>query len=393
MKSSTGIQNPYDTSGGQLEWGTPAMGRALLRSGAATLSGKDFSQGIAKGASAFADAAQKARARQVAKQKAENKLTTQRTNQALQAQELQQEARQNQLERAKTAQGLRKDRYIETGNGVLYDTQNQKYVTPPEDVQASQGPDAQFGAVFQGPDGQLYSKIDRPGQGQSVFQNMNTGKTVGKLPRGTVRVKDTMIGARNSAVGRESGKDEVQAASRVVDATETINQMDFLERKYRDAGVGPVIFDFADRFLGKRLGVPGFADATSMDEIEQAIADRRIEIRQRMKGQGEITEQEGKLLYKTLPQMTTDPEAFQTVINIQRRSAKRLKAYWDQWQGLSESQKREYDYNFDNFKAQVPNPVPVYEPKDSSSSRGSVGNGAKASQERSVDDLIRQYAE
>ena len=172
-----------------------------------------------------------------------------------------------------------------------------------------------------GQDGRMYY----PGQdaeGNVVFRS-DSGEVVDSVP-GMMTPTYSEIANRNRTLGAGQGKEQVAVENEVLDANSKISQYDNLLSLVDTAGVGTDVWTQVTGRLAELTGMDiAGIDLTDRGIAQQQIASMNVAASAALRGQGQVTEFERKLLANTLPQMTMDPQAAKTVIDILKKAEQR----------------------------------------------------------------------
>ena len=172
-----------------------------------------------------------------------------------------------------------------------------------------------------GKDGRMYYP-GQDAQGNVVFRS-DSGEVVTSVP-GMMTPTYSEIANRNRTLGAGQGKEQVAVEAEVLDANSKISQYDNLLSLVDTAGVGTDVWTQVTGRLAELSGMDiGGIDLTDRGVAQQQIASMNVAASAALRGQGQVTEFERKLLADTLPQMTMDPQAAKTVIDILKKAEQR----------------------------------------------------------------------
>ena len=260
--------------------------------------------------------------------------------------------------------------YVDMGNGVLLDRKTGKLNTVGVDavveaqrrlaeIEAQYSPTnkSQQGEAYLAPDGTYFQGIFVPGQGY-VYQNTADGSTTRTLPEGTVRAVDS--GVKYESKADVSAEDAAYQGA--ISASGNVARLERLKAAGQGQ-VGQTVWSDIGRLMATKIGVDvGTFSGKSLSEMKQIVSDMAVDAAKRMKGQGQITENERKLLMDALPKADMDPAAFNTVIDILIKSEQRGAELYNRWMDASPEERRRgfrewsYRYSRTNFQ-DGPNPA------------------------------------
>jgi hypothetical protein len=196
-------------------------------------------------------------------------------------------------------------------------------------------PDYRPGYTYQQGDGTIWETTFNGNNGQREYTNTRSGEVKSTLPKDAIRIDQSPVGAAARASGKVYGADEASAAQGAAEAYGVKSQLAALKQT-AVGQTGSTLMMTAGRALSQFMGFEiGDIDQTNIDVARQMIADRALEAAQRMKGQGQITENERAMLAMTIPKLENDPEAFNTIIDILSKAEDRKIALYEGWESAS----------------------------------------------------------
>jgi len=185
----------------------------------------------------------------------------------------------------------------------------------------------QDGGVFQTEDGRMVTRTFNRDTGKNEIVDLGTGLT---------RVQDAGEKKRNEL----NAVDENTAAK---DAETQYTRLSNIDRMYQltySGSMGPGATMSLARFAAKNLGIDvGDISAEEMDRIASIQSQFELDGAQLMKGQGQITENERKIIARLAPQIDTDPEAAREILRIMSDVSKREIATWEEYDDAPPEQK------------------------------------------------------
>ena len=185
----------------------------------------------------------------------------------------------------------------------------------------------QDGGVFQTEDGRMVTRTFNRDTGKNEIVDLGTGLT---------RVQDAGEKKRNEL----NAVDENTAAK---DAETQYTRLSNIDRMYQltySGSMGPGAAMSLARFAAKNLGIDvGDISAEEMDRIAAIQSQFELDGAQLMKGQGQITENERKIIARLAPQIDTDPEAAREILRIMSDVSKREIATWEEYDDAPPEQK------------------------------------------------------
>jgi hypothetical protein len=196
-------------------------------------------------------------------------------------------------------------------------------------------PDYRPGYTYQQGDGTIWETTFNGNNGQREYTNTRSGEVTSTLPKDAIRIDQSPVGAAARASGKIYGADEASAAQGAAEAYGVKSQLAALKQT-AVGQTGSTLMMTAGRALSQFMGFEiGDIDQTNIDVSRQMIADRALEAAQRMKGQGQITENERAMLAMTIPKLENDPEAFNVIIDILSKAEDRKIALYEGWENAS----------------------------------------------------------
>jgi len=196
---------------------------------------------------------------------------------------------------------------------------------------------SQQGTDFYTPKGEYVKEVFNKRNGKLEYHNATTGETLTTLPSGSFRTASSPFKEINKA----SGEDINNAYTNANAAGGRIEQLNRLQQIGQGI-TGPDLLSRAGRGIAEALGMPiGQFDPANISQFKRELADMAVTASQRLRGQGQITESERRLLIETLPAIDTNPQAFRTVINILKSAEQRKVEQVQAWEGSSSEDKKD----------------------------------------------------
>lgn len=220
--------------------------------------------------------------------------------------------------------------------------------------------------------GQIYQATTSNRNNRSFF-NANTGEQVSSLPQGArpLSTNDPYITqqARASGEWQKSIEQDAQVAQGQLATYDRLSELQSIVG-------GGTWSDQARRFVTTALGIN--VGKGTPAEIQEAIAlhaRNELAAAESQRGLGQLTEAERTIIRKASADVSTDPAAFQRIIEVRRAQAQRAIAGRDAYFGLSEEEfnrvrnddgyARRWQHNFlKNYQAPAPAPSPAPGPGD-----------------------------
>lgn len=187
-----------------------------------------------------------------------------------------------------------------------------------------------------GDDGNTYYPGMGP-DGLPAFYNISNGQIARSVTGGA---SDTYsaIANQNKKQGFDTGEQISAFEAQVQAAPGKIAGYDALMSTIDTAGVGTDVWTQVTGRLAELTGtnIAGI-DIADRGVAQQQIANMNVAASQALKGQGQVTEFERKLLADTLPQMTMNKDAAKTVIDILKKAEQRKIDQYMRYQQLLNS--------------------------------------------------------
>lgn len=189
----------------------------------------------------------------------------------------------------------------------------------------------QAGSLYYDNNRNAYREVFDPRSGGTSFYVVSgpqAGQTLDTLPQGTMRAEDSAA----KYLSKEDAAIYNQAQGAALAAPGNIVELRRLKR-LGESQAGTTVFDQAGRFLATRFGLEvGPFDADNITAYKQELAKKMLAAAGQMKGQGQITENERKLLADTIanPESMTGA-SFAKAMEIMIRGEERAKAKFEAW--------------------------------------------------------------
>jgi hypothetical protein len=257
---------------------------------------------------------------------------------------------------------LKSGEIVELENGILYNKTTGETITAASEAviaakarvaaaeaeaQARYSPlgKSQQGNTFVDADGNYYHGIFQPGGGY-LFQNASDGTVSKTLPEGAMRVEDS--GLKYATKADETA--ETALYDSAISAPGNIARLDRLQAAAQGNTGQTYLADMA-RYISTRFNIPlGEFDPSNISQAKQIIADLAVDASKRMKGQGQITEFERKMLLDASLKLDMDPKAFNTVVEIMKKAEMRSQELYDAWMNAPTSERaqgfRQFVYQY-----------------------------------------------
>ena len=208
-----------------------------------------------------------------------------------------------------------------------------------------------MGQVYMGPDGKIYEAVFDKATGQIRYRS--EGQMVGALPAGAIPYSQSGEGSFNIASGKSlaSFNDSI---GRIPQSMRNIKSLRNLIASSGEQFVGPSVVNNIRRSLATNFGIDFGGDITDLTKAQRALKDMMVESAQRLKGQGQITENERKMLSDSLANIETlTPKALSEALNILEKGLQNTMAKADAWAnaGLRPNQWYEWSTNWDLKRA------------------------------------------
>ena len=303
---------------------TPEEQSALRKANAAILQGQgDFFNILGGGVQAYDQGKTDYQNRQMALEDRNRQI--ERDKLALQSGRL-------KLSEAQEQAGFRNIRQIAGG---VWDDDKGDWLISPEDAARKRaaisrsGANLQFGNTYETPMGPAVGIRD-PNSGSIKFQLTETGQILDKLPEGSLDRRDSGQGKFNDLSAKALNRAYEEASA----SYETMRTLDTLE----SVGVsqaGSTVWAQTGRTLATMFGLE-FNDY-SAENIGIAAAktgDLALDAAKKMQGQGQITENERRLIERTIPDLKQNPAAFSTILETLRKGLDRKTRMMEDWDNL-----------------------------------------------------------
>lgn len=297
--------DPFDTGGMQAPGGdkkysfldNPGASDALVAFGAAMLKAPTFNQGLGDAALAVNDVAKSYR------------MPTE-----------QDYARAKQLGMVqRIARGYNEDGSRGT-SGLKVDQKNPMY----------------------GPDNKLYWPATDANGNPGVWDVEGNQFVPGGI-EGLTRATDSAVGPRNRFGEKQDADAEQQLYTEAMASNDNITQLQQMKSIAPSAGVG---LDFGTRIGGQLatlLGEPvGSIDPTSVSTLQASAKQLGLNWSQKMRGQGQVTEQERKMIQDMLPQALMDPQAFSNLVDTLTQIERRKQTLANEWFSNRDAMRQQY---------------------------------------------------
>ena len=147
------------------------------------------------------------------------------------------------------------------------------------------------------------------------------------------------IANRNRATGAGRGKDMIAVEADVQQAQSKINSYQMLRDTIDTAGVGSDVYSQVAGRVAELAGVDLLGkgiDLSDRQVAKQQIADLRVSAAQALKGQGQVTEFERKMLADTLINLDNNPDGAKRVLDILEKAEQRKIDQYIKYQQLIE---------------------------------------------------------
>tara|TARA_B000000557_G_C20811025_1_gene460110 strand:- start:2408 stop:4039 length:1632 start_codon:yes stop_codon:yes gene_type:complete len=211
----------------------------------------------------------------------------------------------------------------------------------------------QMGQVYMSPmDGKIYEAIFDRATGKMMYRS--EGKMYDALPAGSVPYSQSGEGSFAIASGKSlaSFNDSI---GRIPQSMRNIKSLRNLLASSGEQFVGPTVMNSFMRSMATSFGLDFGGDLDDLTEAKRALKDMMVESAQRLKGQGQITENERKMLADSLANIETlTPKALIKALDILEKGMKNTMAKADAWanSGLRPNQWYEWSTNWDLKRAQ-----------------------------------------
>jgi hypothetical protein len=141
--------------------------------------------------------------------------------------------------------------------------------------------------------------------------------------------------ARRQAAAEDSYGSDVEGAA---GNNGLYDQMESLIRAGR-TGAGPGVLNSVRRSLATTLGIPvGGVDPGDSQLLQQGYRQMELRAASIMRGQGQVTEAERRILQQSVASISTDPEAAMEYIRTLRQAEQRRQQIWDEAQDRDPSE-------------------------------------------------------
>lgn len=214
----------------------------------------------------------------------------------------------------------------------------------------------QAGSLYYDNERNAYRETFDPRTGGTSFYVVSgpqAGQSLETLPQGAMRAEDSAA----KYLTKEDASLFNAAQGAALNAPTNINELKRL-RRLGESQAGPTVFDQAGRYLATRFGLEiGPFDADNITAYKQELQKKIMDAAAGLRGQGQITEGERKLIADTVanPEAMTE-QSFVRAIDIMIRAEERNKALFEAWNNadaLSKSMgfaRFSYDWKTKNVK-------------------------------------------
>lgn len=183
--------------------------------------------------------------------------------------------------------------------------------------------------------GEPYFTSFDPNTNQRRYTNAVTGQEVPNLPASAVPA--TQSSTRHSTKADATAFSD--ALDRATTAPQTIGQLETMKTLAQGNAGGTVAADVL-RWMATRAGIElQDFDASDIEQVNQIASAMELKAAEAFKGQGQITENERLILRKSLPNIATNPDALNAVIDVFIKSEQRNRMTIDRWVAAPEEEK------------------------------------------------------
>ena len=216
----------------------------------------------------------------------------------------------------------------------------------------------QSAGTFYGPDGTVFQAVFSPGTATGYqYRNAVTGELAATLPQGAVRAEDSAMRSYN----QQDGKDAQAFITSASQAPANISRINGLRSVLATSGAGGSVMDMLTRGLVQASGRDvGSVNAADMDTAKAYLSQLELGASELMKGQGQITESERKILRDSVGSIRSNPVALQRILSVMEQAEQRKMALADSWISASPEEKRQgfstyrYAWSRQNVKDAAP---------------------------------------
>ncbi|WP_448191251.1 hypothetical protein [Azospirillum sp. sgz301742] len=252
--------------------------------------------------------------------------------------------------------------------------------------------------------GKRFNKVFDPKSGTAVIKD-STGAVLADAEVEKRLQPDSVSAPTYAGLGafsREQGKTGSEGLNKLAEAAagaaNTKQVLDTLEKTLANQSTGVLTDSDTLRGLASAVqqvtgvSLPNF-DPTKQDVALQQIGDLLLSQRERLKGQGAITDYEQRTLERTLPSLGKSPEANRQIIEILRNAADRTLQKRDAWMSDREAGKvKPEDFNNWSMEYQMrqsrnPAAAPSSSSRPTASPSGLGGAGREQALQKLYDDV------
>lgn len=182
---------------------------------------------------------------------------------------------------------------------------------------------------------------------QNGWIDTSTNEFIAGGVPGLVRATDSPVGAENRGNARANSEINQSAAEGAQASQSLVSAYDEMMGEIDTAGVGMDLRTRAARLANIAAGTTLFGeqDITSISTWDAATKRIQLDWSQKLKGQGQVTEFERKIIAEALPQAAMDKDAAKRLLNTLRKGAQRKVDLYRMWSSNPEL-KREWGNNY-----------------------------------------------
>jgi len=206
-----------------------------------------------------------------------------------------------------------------------------------------------MGQVYMAPNGRdMYEAVFDRAKGKMMYKNTTTGEFVDKLPPASVPYSQSGESSFNIQSGKDLAhfRDAVQGIPRSMRNITSLRQLIDSSEDF----VGPTVSASIRRNLANTFGLEFGGNLDDVTEARRALRDMMVESAKALKGQGQITENERKMLADSLanPENMT-PNALNKALDILEKGLRGKIAKMDAWRntGLNASEWADWSQDWD----------------------------------------------
>jgi hypothetical protein len=175
-----------------------------------------------------------------------------------------------------------------------------------------------------------------------VWDSNNQKFIAGGVP-GLTRATDSSVGAGNRASAKLDSDAEQQLYIEAQSATDNLIQLNNLAAIRPTAGIGLDKATDISRRIVTLTGMSwGDIDPTSISSLQASTRQLGLNWSQKMKGQGQVTEFERQQIVEMLPQALMDPQAFDNLVELLKKTESRKMQMADEWFSDQANLRRQY---------------------------------------------------